>query len=110
MSDQQITETTEEQPYAPPPPGADPDSRKRELKARLATATTSGDTATADKLRGELAAVNDELVAAERAEAGAKRKATAEAEDRDESTPPQGRTAAPAKSTTAASKPKTQTT
>lgn len=98
----------DEAPYAPPAPGGDPDSRKRDLKARLATATTSGDDKTADRLRKELDVVNEEIAQRGRADAGEKRKATAEAEGRDESTPPQGRTAAPAKATTAASKPKTQ--
>lgn len=88
-----------------PAPGGDPDSRKRELKTRLATAEMSGDVDTADALRDDLDAVNDELDVGsnndELAAAAKRRQAAADAGSGTQTSAPQGR-AAPTKATTAA--------
>jgi hypothetical protein len=107
MADEpQTTETPDDEPYAPPASGNDPDSRKRALKAQLAAAETSGDTDTADDVRGQLDAVNEELAAAGPADdldaaAARRRTAAADAGPGAVTSPPQGR-AAPAKATTVA--------
>lgn len=73
-----------------PPAGGDVDSRKRDLKARLAAAEAVGDDKAAKGLRGEL----DKLRAAEG------RATAAEVDPDGAKAPPSGRTS-PTKSTTA---------
>jgi hypothetical protein len=112
MADEpQTTDTPDDEPYAPPASGNDPDSRKRTLKTVLGAADAAGDTDAADAIREELTAVNEELTAPGpvddlEAAAGRRRAAAAEAGPGAATTPPQGR-AAPAKAATVAtSKPK----
>lgn len=99
MEDQKQTEIVEEQPYAPPAPGSDPDSRKRELKTVMAAAETRGDTETVQDLQAAL----DELATAQQREvAAAARKAAADASGDPDAAhkPPAGRTATAPKATT----------
>lgn len=87
-----------------PASGGDRDSRKRTLKTVLAMAETSGDTDTADAVREELAAMNEETAAAAQAaehETAAANRREAAAGPGASTSPPQGR-AAPAKATTVA--------
>jgi hypothetical protein len=70
-------------------PGADPDSQRRDLKARLAAAQTRGDAGEVDKLGEQLRAVTSRQEAAQVRLAAAAAAPGGEAEAR--KTPPQGR-------------------
>ncbi|HEY9416898.1 MAG TPA: hypothetical protein VIQ30_19245 [Pseudonocardia sp.] len=74
-----------------PAAGGDVDSRKRDLKHRLAAAEATGDTKTAEEVRDQLAALNREAAATARREAAKSDKAE----------PPASRSPGPAKNTTA---------
>ncbi|NED57849.1 hypothetical protein G3I24_44050, partial [Micromonospora aurantiaca] len=77
-----------------PAPGMDPDSRLRDLKAQLARAESTGDTAAAATARKEIEKVQKQ---APRQTAAQARREAAQGDPNARTQAPQGRTPAPAK-------------
>lgn len=81
-----------------PASGGGYDAQRRELKGRIAAATTAGDTGTVEELEGEMRKLDDDRAAEERKVAAAARREAGKTGAGDSET---AKTAAPAARTTA---------